>query len=76
MVAMAVMQHTIYRALDCFDLPTHWATIRKYYHTFYKTMYTKQIIWCYNSDPISVLPYQHNPNSSYASVRMRKRGIR
>ena len=23
MVAMAVMQHVIYRALDCFDLPTH-----------------------------------------------------
>ncbi len=26
MVAMVVMQHAIYRALDCFDLPTHWAT--------------------------------------------------
>ncbi len=25
-VAMVVMQHAIYRALDCFDLPTHWAT--------------------------------------------------
>ncbi len=24
---MVVMQHAIYRALDCFDLPTHWATI-------------------------------------------------
>ncbi len=27
MVAMVVMQHAIYRALDCFDLPTHWATV-------------------------------------------------
>ncbi len=26
MVAMVVMQHAIYGALDCFDLPTHWAT--------------------------------------------------
>ena len=25
-VAMVVMQHAIYRALNCFDLPTHWAT--------------------------------------------------
>ncbi len=26
-VAMVVMQYAIYRALDCFDLPTHWATV-------------------------------------------------
>ena len=26
MVAMAVMQHAIYLALVCFDLPTHSAT--------------------------------------------------
>ncbi len=26
MVAMVGMQHAIYRALDCFDLPTYWAT--------------------------------------------------
>ncbi len=25
-VAMVVMKDAIYRALDCFDLPTHWAT--------------------------------------------------
>ena len=24
MVAMVVIQHAIYAALDCFDLPTHW----------------------------------------------------
>ncbi len=30
MVAMVVMQHAIYRAPDCCDLPTHWVTRYQY----------------------------------------------
>ncbi len=31
MVAMVVKKHAIYRALDCFDLPTHWVIKYRYY---------------------------------------------
>ncbi len=40
MVAMVVMQHAIYRELDCFDLPTHWAKNRYMYINFLKFIRT------------------------------------